>query len=247
MWRLRRTAHKGQCRRGHRDHIVTVVGAERYGEVMEDPHLDLQRPEQLSPISAEQFISDPTAEGRLLESAVLEDAELRDANLVECVVEGMTVLASDLTGLNVVESSIERLNAPELRCSRSSWRSVSLTGSRIGAAELYDAEWSSVRVSGSKLDLVNLRGSRLHDVLLENCQIGELDLGTARVRRLALRDCTVETLVLSGAQLKDVDLRGADLRRITGIEHLRGAIISAVQLQELAAHLAAQMGISVSD
>lgn len=67
------------------------------------------------------------------------------------------------------------------------------------------------------------------------------------VRRLGFRNCTVETLVLTGATLKDVDLRGAELRHITGIDYLRGATVSPLQLQELAAHLAEQMGISVAD
>lgn len=214
---------------------------------MEKPRLNLHRPQRLSPITAEEFISRPTAEGRLLKSAVLEDEHLRDAHLVECVAEGLTVLNSDLTGFTAVESSIEQLTAPELRCARSTWRSVSLTGSRIGAAELYDAEWAGVQVSASKVDLINLRGATLTDVLLENCQIGELDLGATSVHRLALIHCTVETLVLSGATLRDVDLRGAELRHITGIDHLRGATVSPLQLQELAPHLAAQAGIAVSD
>lgn len=214
---------------------------------MKQPRLDLRQPQRLSPISSEEFIRRPTAECRSFESAHFEDVELRDASLVECSVEGLNVVDTDLTGLSAVESTIERLNAPALLCSRSSWRSVSVTGSRIGAAELYDAEWSEVYVQASKLDLVNLRGAKLTDVLLENCQIGQLDLGSASVQRLALRHCAVETLVVSGAQLKDVDLRGAELHHITGIEFLRGATVSPLQLQELAGHLAEHLGIEVSD
>lgn len=84
-------------------------------------------------------------------------------------------------------------------------------------------------------------------MLLERCQIGDLDLTGAAARRVEFRSCTIQTLVLSAAKLTDVDFRGADFPHVTGLQYLRGATVSSVQLEALAPHLAAHMGILVSD
>ncbi len=211
------------------------------------PRMSLRRPTDLDPITCEEFVDAASAEGRLLTSATCEELRLRDASLVECAVEDLFISDLDLTGLCISESSIDRLHAPQLSCSRSAWRDVSLSGSRIGAAVLYDTEWSGVHVTDSKIDLVNFRGAELSDVLLERCQIGELDLTGAAASRVQFRDCSLETLVLSAARLTDVDLRGAAFRRVTGLEHLRGATVSSEQLEALASHLADHLGIHVDD
>jgi uncharacterized protein YjbI with pentapeptide repeats len=214
---------------------------------MMTPRLNLRRPENLEQITGGEFVRQAAAEGRFFDFPEFMNVRLRDASIVECVIEGMTLADSDFTGLRVIESSIERLVAPRLGCSRSAWRDVSIAGSRLGAAELHDSEWSGVHVSDSKLDLINFRGAQLSDVLLERCQIDELDLTGAAATRVEFRDCTIQTLVLTAAQLTDVDVRGADLHHVTGLQNLRGATVSSVQLDALAPHMAAYLGIVVGD
>lgn len=107
-----------------------------------------------------------------------------------------------------------------------------------------------MRCGGSvrqRFGLTGFRGAELSDVLLERCQIGELDLTGAAASRVQFRDCSLETLVLSAARLTDVALRGAAFRRVTGLEHLRGATVSSEQLEALASHLADHLGIHVDD
>ncbi|WP_150461421.1 pentapeptide repeat-containing protein [Nesterenkonia ebinurensis] len=214
---------------------------------MKLPRLNLHRPRDLTPVTAEQLIHEAHAEGGYLDSVAITGLELREATLVECVAEGLVISGADLTGLSVIESHLERLNAPELHSPRCTWRDTSVSRSRIGAAELYDAQWSGVHITASKLDLMNLRGARLTDVLFESCQIGELDLSSAQARRAQFKDCSIGALTLTGTELTDVDLRGAQFHSITGLAGLRGATISGLQLQELAPHLAAQAGIDVGD
>jgi hypothetical protein len=74
----------------------------------------------------------------------------------------------------------------------------------------------------------------------------ELDLGGAEVTRLALPGCRVGVLDVSRARLTDLDLRGAEFSTITGVESLRGAIISEEQVAEFAPLLAATLGVRIA-
>jgi hypothetical protein len=73
----------------------------------------------------------------------------------------------------------------------------------------------------------------------------ELDLGGAEVTRLALPGCRIGVLDVSRARLVDVDLRGAEFSTITGVESLKGAIVSEDQLAEFAPLFAAALGVRV--
>jgi uncharacterized protein YjbI with pentapeptide repeats len=102
-------------------------------------------------------------------------------------------------------------------------------------------------VSEGKIGYLNARAAQWQDVRFADCTLGELDLSSARVTRLAFHRCRIETLTLSGARLADVDLRGADVRAITGVAGLAGCWITEDQLSELAPHLATHLKIGVAD
>lgn len=165
--------------------------------------------------------------------------------LTECAFDRVSIEESQLRGIRVSESTMTSLNAPVLAAPRSTWREVTITGSRIGSAELFEADLSGVRISGSKLGYLNLRGATLTNVIVENCQIDELDLGGAVLKLVAFVDCQFGTLDTTRTRLTDVDLRGTQFSSLIGIEGLRGATIDEQQLAELAPHLAAAAGIRI--
>ena len=151
-----------------------------------------------------------------------------------------------LRGAHFRQVTLAELDAPEFAAPRSEWRSVSIAGSRIGSAELYESVWRSVTVSGCKINYLNARTATWQDVVFAGCALGELDLSEARVTRLAFRDCRIETLTLSGARLADVDLRGAELSRIVSVAGLAGTWISDRQLADLAPLLARHLQIGLA-
>ena len=89
-----------------------------------------------------------------------------------------------------------------------------------------------------KTDLTeaNLQGSTLTDAHLTD----------ATMRGAILSDARAEGAQLSNADLHDTDLRGASIRRIGGIDGLRGATMSRHQVIDLADSLAATIGIHVA-
>src|SRR3954451_7187056 len=179
-------------------------------------------------------LRESVVEARRFTDIELYDGDLGGSTLSECDLDGLRASELKLAGARILESRIRRLDAPVLRGARSTWRDVVLEGGRIGSAELYDSGFTAVRITGCKLGFVNLRGATLTDVVFEDCRIDELDLGGAKVRRAAFPGSSIGTLALQRAELTDTDLRGADLREITGVEGLRGATIDSAQLMLLA-------------
>ena len=171
--------------------------------------------------------------------------DLSGLTVTECAFEDLDAHDVLLRGAGFVETTIERLNAPIIAAPRSRFREVSIDQSRIGSAEFYESNWRSVHITGSKLGFVNLRGAVLQDVQFTNCSIDELDLGGATVNRLAFVDCTLNSLDVTRATLQNVDLRTLDLRRISGLEGLKGATMSSMQVSELASMFAEHLGIVI--
>ena len=177
--------------------------------------------------------------------ADLTGADLTGATFTECELVDVTAHTTVLQHARLVETRIERLNAPVLDATRSTWRDVELVGSRIGALDVYDAEIRSTRFTGTKFDWINLRSSTLEDVLFEDCTIEELDLGGVSASRVAFVNCRAGSLALPHARLADVDLRGLEIGTISNLEGLAGATLDTRQVIDLAPALAGHLGIRV--
>ena len=175
----------------------------------------------------------------------LSGRDLTGATFTECELLGLTAHETVLQHARLIETRIDRLNAPVLNATRSTWRDVELTGSRIGALDIDDTEMRSTRIAGSKLDWLNLRTSALEDVLFEDCVIEELDLTGATAARVAFVNCRAGSVSLAHARLTDVDLRGLEMGAIGNLEGMKGATLDAQQVTALAPAFAHHLGIRV--
>ena len=177
----------------------------------------------------------------------ISGADLTGIELDECELIDMRADSARLVACRVTNTRIERLSASELTAQRSSWREVTLAASRVGALIMYDVQWRSVAVEGCKISFLNLGGANLLDVVVRDCVIDTLDLTAAVLSRVAFEDCRVGALRLHGGSLSDVDLRGMEMRVVSGIGSLAGVTISSGQLTELAPLLAQHLGLRVED
>lgn len=191
----------------------------------------------------EQLTAHDLHDGLRLEGDDLSGRDLTGANFSECELIDVTAHTTILQHTRLIETRIERMNAPVLDATRSTWRDVELSGSRLGALDIYDAEIRSTRITGCKVDWINLRSSTLEDVLVEDCTIEELDLSGATASRVAFTNCRVGSLALAHARLEDVDLRGLEIGSIGNLEGLAGATLDAQQVTALAPAFAHHLGI----
>lgn len=180
------------------------------------------------------------------ERVELTDLDLRHSTFSECAFTGCDLTGSDLTGAHLVESDLTEIEAAHLTAPRSLWRHSTLIRSRLGAVEAYEANLDQLILSDSKISYLNARGSIWSDVLIQRCVIDELDLIGAKLNRVRFEECQIRTLGLDRASCRSVDLRGIELREVTGLAGLAGCTISSEQLYDLSGALAAHLGIVVA-
>lgn len=180
------------------------------------------------------------------EQVELTDLDLRHSTFSECGFTGVDLTGSDLTGAHLVETELTEIEAAHLKAPRSLWRHSTLTRSRLGAVEAYEATLDQLVVSDSKISYLNGRGSIWSDVLMQRCVIDELDLLGAKLTRVRFEDCQIRSLGLDRASCRSVDLRSAELREVTGLAGLAGCTITPEQLYDLSGALAAHLGIHVA-
>jgi len=186
-------------------------------------------------------------DGLRFTDAELEGRDLTGITFESCIFDGLQANETMLRAATFTDTVISRLNAPVLVAARLQLRDVTIDGSRIGSAELYEAAFDSVSITGSKLGFVNLRTSKLADVLFSGCTIDELDVSGSKITRMAFTGTTIGTLDLTNSFLTHVDLRGAEISRILGLAGLKGATVSPDQLSQLAPLFADHLGLIVED
>ena len=196
--------------------------------------------------------ADELAAGEMVEDLELVEADLSGGDLsaltlLSCRFSEVFANDTDLAAARLVDCRLERLSATYLHSPRSTWRTVELVDSRIGAWELYDADVESLLMENCRLGFTNLAGTTVRDLLIRATRIDELDLSGIDAQRVRFEDCQVGTLRLHGGSLSDVDLRGLEMRVVSGIGSLAGATISSEQLTELAPLLAQHLGLQVTD
>ena len=196
--------------------------------------------------------ADELAAGEMVEDLELVEADLSSGDLsaltlLSCRFSEVFANDTDLAAARLVDCRLERLSATYLHSPRSTWRTVELVDSRIGAWELYDADVESLLIEDCRLGFTNLAGTALRDVLIRATRIDELDLTGIDAQQVRFEDCQVGTLRLHGGSLSDVDLRGLEMTVVSGVGSLAGATVSSGQLSELAPLLAQHLGLRVTD
>ena len=170
------------------------------------------------------------------------------ARFMDCALTGCALDETRLQHARVLDSVLTGIRGVGTDLAESTFRDVELIDARLGGVQLHGAVLERVVVRGGKIDYLNLRTAKLKDVVFEGCVLVEPDFAGARLERVEFVDCVLKEADLTSAVLKDVDLRGAaELRIARGVDRLAGAVISSVQLMDLAPVLAVEMGIRVED
>ncbi|MFP8902694.1 pentapeptide repeat-containing protein [Streptomyces atacamensis] len=128
------------------------------------------------------------------------------------------------------------------------WTDAEAVSGALAGVEAFEARMRRVTFFNCKFDSVNLRAARLRDVCFVDCLLRDVDFGEAALEGVAFPGSVLDGVRLEKARLARVDLRGAAGLGITaGHDSLRGAIVGAAQLLDLAPALARALGIEVRD
>lgn len=217
------------------------------------PHPAAPAAPRLSPPDIPPHLEDGVPPRRGAESFQQRWTELADQTdaahtaITECAILGASVDSLDLTGATVVDVDVRDLRATALTARSARLRRVRITGGRIGTLDLADADVDELELRGVRIAYLSLAASRVSDLLVADCTIGALDLPQASVSRVSFVDSRADDVDTRGVQAKDLDLRGLEALSFLDPASLRGAVLSARQVQELAPALAAALGIRILD
>ncbi len=176
-----------------------------------------------------------------------DQTDAAHAAITECAILGASVDRLDLTGATLVDVDVRDLRATTFTARGARLRRVRITGGRIGTLDLADADVDELELRGVRVAYLSLAASRLSDLLVAGCTIGTLDLPQSSVSRASFIDSRADDVDTRGVRAQDLDLRGLEALSFLDPASLRGVILSARQVQELAPALAAALGIRVVD
>jgi uncharacterized protein YjbI with pentapeptide repeats len=181
--------------------------------------------------------------------------------------------SAEETGLDAgssrfTECAFENVQFEDVRLRRAKFTDVWWRGARMLTVDFAESEWLDVNVLSTafagvqgfntqlrrvvfqrcKLDAVNLRGAFLHEVVFEDCILRDVDLTGAKLLEVGFPGSALRSAKFAKAKLARVDFRDATVLEVAdGYENLRGGTIDRGQAVELAADLAAALGIAVHD
>ncbi|GAA5050286.1 pentapeptide repeat-containing protein [Nocardia callitridis] len=177
-----------------------------------------------------------------------DDVHLPHARFTESAFTGLVVNGGSMRHTRFVDVWQRGVRWIGTELADTSWQDTEAVDGAMSGVDLGGATLRRVRFVGCKFDSVNFRSARLREVTFTECVLRDCDFGGARVHRTSFPQSEVGGMSLHGAELNNVDFRGAARLDIAeGIEAMRGAIVSPMQLMELAPALALATGIIVRD
>ncbi len=159
--------------------------------------------------------------------ASLSETRLRGVRLLDVVARDLDAIGADWTGATM---------------SRVRFENCRLTGLQLPEAELKDVTFESC-----KIDYGNFRMARLENVTFDECVFDDADFSNSVLDHVEFPSCEIRDTDFHGAQMSRVDLRGAALSLRGSAASLSGAIVSSLQLIDLAPALAQELGIEVEN
>jgi uncharacterized protein YjbI with pentapeptide repeats len=145
----------------------------------------------------------------------------------------------------MVDVELDRSDTANADFAGSRLRRVAFSNCRMTGVGLAGAALEDVVFRGCKLDLGNLQTARLLQVTFEDCLLDDADFNGGTIELSRFDRCNIRRCDFRGTRMRDVDLRGSEIVLNGRAADLAGAIVSPVQLTELAPVLAADAGIVV--
>ena len=214
------------------------------------------RPRTAPPRPSEPDLPRQLVAGRLERHAELTEASVvlagtavdgAHARLSECRISAASLDRLDLLGAVLADVLVEDLAAAELVARDGTWRSVRLSGGRIGTLDLSRGRWDGVHLSGVRVDYLSVPAATLRDVTFSECRIGTLDAPGAMLERVRFEHTTVDEFDTREMRAADLDLRGLDALAFTDLRALRESTMSQRQVEAHARAFATALGIDVQD
>ncbi len=186
-------------------------------------------------------------DGTHFDHQALDDLDGSNTQFLECAFTGITLTGGSLRRSHWAETWLRDVRLVGTSLAETSWSDVAMVSVAASGSEMFGAVLRRVVLRGCKLDSVNLRDATLTDVTFDECLLRDVDFTGATLTRTSFPGSRLTGADFSRVRLDHVDLRGAELAITVDPGSLSGAIVSSVQLADLAPLLAESLGIIVRD
>jgi uncharacterized protein YjbI with pentapeptide repeats len=184
---------------------------------------------------------------RFTADASLAEADAPYGHLTRALLEGVQLGGARLRGVTMRNVVAQSIDGSRLDCMQGVADRVEFAGCRMTGVELAESELREVAFRDCKLDYANFRNATLSGVTFEDCVLTDADFGAAKLDNVRFVRCELREVEFANARMRDVDMRGSDLSVRGAATSLRGAVVTPLQLMELAPVLAAEAGIRVEE
>ena len=181
------------------------------------------------------------------DKATFDGASAPASRFLECAFTGVSFTGGDLRQARFTSAWLRDVRFTGTGLAETEWTDVALLASAAAGVEAFGAWLHRVTLHGCKLDSVNFRDAELTGVVFDDCLLRDVDFTGATLTRTAFGGSRLAATTLSRTTLDQADLRGAELGIITDAASLRGAIVTAAQLTQMAPVLAETLGIVVAE
>jgi uncharacterized protein YjbI with pentapeptide repeats len=147
----------------------------------------------------------------------------------------------------VTDADCERVDASALSAYKATLLRVRMRECRFTGAEFAEAQFQDCVFCNVKFDEAGFRFVSFKRVRFEHCVLRQADFSNAKLTHVTFDDCDLAKTNFTSATCDHVDISGEDLRETKGILGLKGSVISAEQLIQLAPFLASELGFHVKE
>jgi uncharacterized protein YjbI with pentapeptide repeats len=169
------------------------------------------------------------------------------SRFLECAFTKVSFQRGRLRGARFASVWLSDVQLVATGLAETEWLDAVVTRGAVGGVEAFGARMHRVEWRGCKLDSVNFRDAEFTDVTFRNCVLRDADFSGAKLTRVAFPGSRLADTDFTRVTMDKVDLRDAELGIVIDPGAMRGAIITAAQLTEMAPLLAESMGIEVKD
>lgn len=200
----------------------------------------------------EPLVGDPGRDGDYewlhIDGQTFDDVDAGMSRFNECAFSSVTFTAGRLRRTRFDTVWLQGIRTVGTDLAETSWLDTECLSGLLAGTQLHGAQMRRAVFHNCKFDSVNLRAAKLRDVSFANCLLRDVDFAGAALTNVAFPGTTLDRVDFTKAALARVDLREANALGISaGVESLGGAIVTPLQLIDLAPAMAQHLGMTVKD
>jgi uncharacterized protein YjbI with pentapeptide repeats len=170
-----------------------------------------------------------------------------DGDISDLWLAGARVLELDLDRPEILDVRLEDCDVSGVVATGFIARRMEVRGTRLRGVTMVKGQYDDGIIMGCTTSDLSFRFSRLRRVVFRNCDLSGADFYNVTFEHVTFDNCDLQRARFDGAIVKCLALTNCNLAAIVGVSGLKGALLDASDLPNLAQSLATDAGILIRD